>query len=947
MQLAGHVRDASAATGSQAGANPADGAAAPPGTLPAPRGYRGKAPAAAQGERRLPGAPASSPHAAARRDFSLVSSSAACPPWRRSSCFPHGAAAAPAGLGGRGGAAVPLPAPCARACRHQHHHRSLEWLHPGSAGGSQAAPRSYQAVAGETEARRDSPHDKTGTGSPRQVNAGTDRGRLWPKTWICSGGRRPGAASQGDEDRYGRAGRTGQSPPVLGRCYHDTDPGGPLHGRAEAPTAAASVPGPGLTSVAQRAGTLGCFPTPPTPAQKGLPELPASCDGAVPTRCARHAAKLLATLGTGGWQQPVTRGRPAGDPGWMERHRNRSTAEPWQPPRHAAGTCRCHRFPAAPCAGTGNSPRVTPPAPRATCPPAPAAGGDTGAAQRSPASRAHPPPAASQISATHRSRAAKAVAAPVPVPIPLPVGRYLRATPAGGSVRSHPLPLTCAPRPSHRPVPEPGPRLRLHLPPPRPARPPAPAAAAAAAAAAGAPGSARPRLLIGQRAGGRASDWCAAPPISPAPPPSGGRGSCGPPGSAERGRGAAESEAANGGGRGSAPGPGRRARGGPAAAPAGAERGARRRARPARCGRRVPGPARHCPLRPAGTGGAGNRAREEGGGGGKNREVCTEGEFREAVRRGEVRRGGEPGSGKRAPRSGHRGAGVPGTAGMESWARRTWHGGVPGRRPASGPRLSAALERGAAAPSGVAPPQVPGRGPRATCLAAAGSREAAAAPGLTSAHPGPPAPGCERGHCPALAESVRSHRRSGAAKANTAPRRRYVSGRGGAENGTPTPSPGPGTGHLPPRLAQPPASLPRSSVPPTVHLHPRPRYRPAALGASAGRSGEPAEPAHPPRGCHRPPAASLPARPLGPSMPRSAAALAASRRARFPRGAAGGAVALTSLGGAGSGAGRGPRAQPGRRRGRKDRVVIAARGSCLQRALPAPGAEPRGRHRHA
>lgn len=43
-----------------------------------PWSYHGKAVAVAQGERRLPGAPASSPHAA-RRDFSPVSSSSACP----------------------------------------------------------------------------------------------------------------------------------------------------------------------------------------------------------------------------------------------------------------------------------------------------------------------------------------------------------------------------------------------------------------------------------------------------------------------------------------------------------------------------------------------------------------------------------------------------------------------------------------------------------------------------------------------------------------------------------------------------------------------------------------------------------------------------------------------------------------------------------------------------
>lgn len=48
-----------------------------PWLLP-PWSYHGKAVVVAQGERRLPGAPASSPHAA-RRNFSLVSSSAACP----------------------------------------------------------------------------------------------------------------------------------------------------------------------------------------------------------------------------------------------------------------------------------------------------------------------------------------------------------------------------------------------------------------------------------------------------------------------------------------------------------------------------------------------------------------------------------------------------------------------------------------------------------------------------------------------------------------------------------------------------------------------------------------------------------------------------------------------------------------------------------------------------
>lgn len=93
-----------------------------------------------------------------------------------------------------------------------------------------------------------------------------------------------------------------------------------------------------------------------------------------------------------------------------------------------------------------------------------------------------------------------------PCPDPVAGGSVPPRSPAGGSVHSHPPPLTCAPRPSHRPVPDPQPRLRLHLPPPRPARL-LPASAAAAAAAAGAPGSARLRPLIGQRAGGHESDW--------------------------------------------------------------------------------------------------------------------------------------------------------------------------------------------------------------------------------------------------------------------------------------------------------------------------------------------------------------------------------------------------------------------------------------------------------
>lgn len=150
-----------------------------------------------------------------------------------------------------------------------------------------------------------------------------------------------------------------------------------------------------------------------------------------------------------------------------------------------------------------------------------------------------------------------------------------------------------------------------------------------------------------------------------------------------------------------------------------------------------------------------------------------------------------------------------------------------------------------------------------------------------------------------------------------------------------------------------PASLPPSPSLLSVHLHPCRGYRPARLRASAGRRGGTRGTTSPPRRCHRPPAPSLPARPLGPrfaiaaatALPPPAAVLPVSLPACFPRGDADGAVALTSRGEAETGAGRGPRAQPGRRRGRKDRVVIAARGSCLQRALLVPGAEPHGRHR--
>lgn len=181
------------------------------------------------------------------------------------------------------------------------------------------------------------------------------------------------------------------------------------------------------------------------------------------------------------------------------------------------------------------------------------------------------------------------------------------------------------------------------------------------------------------------------------------------------------------------------------------------------------------------------------------------------------------------------------------------------RRPPAGWLLRRCLGAGAAQPVWPLPAQGGSGGPEAHL----GS-------------PRPPAPGSERGRCPALAESVRSHRRSGAAKANTAPRRRYVSGWGGRawapRRDTP---PGPRTGPPPLRQApvsgtcrraspKPPASFPPSSVPLTVHLHPRRGYRPFRLRASEERRGEPSELLPPPRRCYRPPTPSLPARPFGP-----------------------------------------------------------------------------------
>lgn len=126
----------------------------------------------------------------------------------------------------------------------------------------------------------------------------------------------------------------------------------------------------------------------------------------------------------------------------------------------------------------------------------------------------------------------------------------------------------------------------------------------------------------------------------------------------------------------------------------------------------------------------------------------------------------------------------------------------------------------------------------------------------------PPLQGCQGKHGPAqtLCQWVGGPRQ-GAAPGHPA----------GAQNGTPSPSPGPGIGHLPQRLAQAARFVPPSSVPLTVHLHPRRGYRPSRLRASEGRRGEPSELPHPPRRCYRSPTPSLPARPLGPRFAIAAA----------------------------------------------------------------------------
>lgn len=409
----------------------------------------------------------------------------------------------------------------------------------------------------------------------------------------------------------------------------------------------------------------------------------------------------------------------------MEQHRNRTRAEPWQPPRHAAGTCRCHRFPAAPCAREREQP--TSDTPRPTGDVSTGSGGGRGqrgrAVIRTPTVPTRCPQAlkSTRLTATgrqkrspHRSpsrsrcRWVGTSAQPSSVGLSTPTHRRSPARPARATDRSRShspaSAFTCRRRapPAPRPQPPPPP------PPPPPGLQEAPAPACSLGSA----------PAVTRAIGGMPR------PSSPPHPPWGGRGSCGPPGPGCAGGGQLSQRRVTGWGGGRSLWSGEESTRRPRCGPTGAECGARRRARPARCGRRVPGPARHCPLRPA--------PRTRGGGepgmAGVRTEKCApmesfEGRARETVHRVRLE-GGEPGLADRAPRSGHRGTGMAGTGGTESWTRRTWHRGVPGRRgrgAGSSPLFSAALERGAAAPSGVAPSQVPGRGPRATCLAAAGS----------------------------------------------------------------------------------------------------------------------------------------------------------------------------------------------------------------------------------
>ncbi|XP_065509585.1 basic proline-rich protein-like [Caloenas nicobarica] len=801
----------------------------------------------------------------------------------------------------------PLPAPPALGCRAPHRC----WGTPARSPEPKAQLRRGKPRHSETHptpnlpprplARQKRPQVKGGHSPRRRLSRGVGRGgrvNTAPRPGQTAGwGQPPGV------DAYGRAGRAWGR---VRRCSAGaTEPPGPV-GTPVRPLASGEQRGtrccqcarPGVSPACQDVGTPTlCSPLSRHGHKRGVPELP-------PRQCRPCPAHPgFRPSCSWGRQEQRDMGSTVSPVGPVRRDREQPTRD--RPPHPGSdfsggsGAERrqrvgrgAERGPRAP--GAGSAPRPARPRP----PPLPGS---------IPDPRDSPQPGCKSD-----RRTGTATARSVPPCRPPP--------PVGGSVRSLPS-LTCAPRPSSGPVPGPRPRLRLHLPPPRPARPPPlppPPPPGLQEAPAPAP-------LIGQRAGGPASYWCggAAHHTRHTPPPREGGGHAGPPpGPGVRcGRGEELSQrrgmaAVNGAALGATPG---------------IEEGGARYGPPRRLARcqapsaprplRPPSPeAKPAPLRSA------PRA-PEGGGTGHGRAGY-----------------GAGGVGWRTGRrsTGHRG-------GLESWAPRTGYRGG---------------GRGAGTES-----QAPGGEWRT------GARPLPGAGGKCEEPPPPPPPG--------------------AAKANTAPRRRYVSRAGGTRRGAPIqrrgrlppPSPhplGPGTGHLPPGRGTPLPSSIRPSVrpsvhlprlppaapssPPPVHLHRRPSVRPPPLpdppgsglprgrredgagkstenplGAAAAAHPLPAPPPTVPQAASRGPAAprGAPAR-----SPRSvpAAALPVPPAPPAPGGGPDGAArthlppARTRCDRDRAGAAEPPGpSQPDRRRGRKDRAVIAARARPPAEGTAGPG----------
>lgn len=318
------------------------------------------------------------------------------------------------------------------------------------------------------------------------------------------------------------------------------------------------------------------------------------------------------------------------------------------------------------------------------------------------------------------------------------------------------------------------------------------------------------------------------------------------------------------------------------------------------------------------------------------------------------------------------------------------------RRGGAAPPLPAALEQGAAAG---APPERPLRrclgGDPAQPVWPPPAPRRQRRPGVhlgsprppRPVPPHPPAPDSERGRCPALAESVRSRRRHHRGLPRQTPPRSDVmsAGRAGPAGGhrssagaacPPSPHPlGPGTGHLPAGRGTPlhssvrpsvrsPASPPpgrtfitsgRAPASPAV-CPAAPPARPAGPGPPAGAAGGEggkstqnplgAAAAAPGPAAHRP-ATGLPRPRRTPARsPRSvpAAALPVPPVPPAPGGGPGGAARTHLLPAgtrwdrdrAGAAEPPGP-SQPDRRRGRKDRAVIAARARPPAEGTAGPG----------